>query len=200
LPPASAGSEWRADEAVSARFSLEWNAVTSRWGALGDIINAFGISAVAGFLLLLAVHWRLTAIAWGLGVLAAAPIPICVVINIALLGARAKVVAWLSSLPFPVENLNAILAGFGEEFELYFEGDAPTRDQVMEHFARVSEDVFVLETHADQRMVRARLGVIVSKHNPQRQAQARYSRFRLVADKSLVPLHGQHAIARVLVI
>ncbi|MBI5533740.1 MAG: hypothetical protein HY898_13555 [Deltaproteobacteria bacterium] len=200
MPPGSTGSEWRAEEAVCARFSLEWNAVTSRWGALADIINAFGISAVAGLLLLLAVHWRLTAAAWALGVLAAAPILICVVANIALLGSRAKVVAWLSSLPFPVENLNAILAGFGEEFEVYFEGDAPSRDRIMEHFARVSEDVFVLETHVDQKMVRSRLGVIVSKHNPQRQAQARYSRFRLVADQALVPLHGQHAIARVLVI
>lgn len=193
------GSErWqRADESVAARFSMSWNAATSRWGIAGDLVVASGCSALAALLLALAVNFHLRWAAWVLGGLAIAPLAVYVVVNVRLRDGRRRVVSWLAGLPFPVENMNSLLAGFGEEFEVYFVRDAPGRQEVMEHLERVSEDVFVLETHEDQNMIRARLGVIVSKHNP-RQAHLRFARFTQVVERSLIPLHEAHPIERVL--
>ena len=200
MPQGASRDEWRAEEAICARFPLEWNAATSRWGAFADVVNAFAVAAAMGLLLVLAAHFKQTILAWIFGVLTAAPVVTCVAMNIVLLGARKETVNWLSALPFPIDNLNAVFAGFGEEFEVHFRSEVPARDVVMEQFAKVSEDVFVLATHEDQRMTRARLGVIMSKHTPQRQVYYRYRRFRQVVDRSLVALHEKHPIDRVLLI
>jgi hypothetical protein len=187
----------RANEAVASRFSLDWNAATSKWGLAADLVVASAAVSVAVFFLALSVNFGLTALAWVFAVLAAIPLVTVVVANVLLRKARSRVVAWMASLPFAVQNMNCLLAGFGEEFEVYFEGAAPARDVLMQHFSTVSDDVFVLETHEDQKMVRARLGVIVSKHNP-RQAQLRFARFTEVVERSLLPLHAQHPIRHVL--
>jgi hypothetical protein len=190
----------RADESVATRFLLSWNATTSRWGMLGDVVMASACMAVGGFFLALAAHFKLVVLAWALGAVTAAPMVACIVVNVSLLGARGKVVKWLASQPFAVENMNAILAGFGEEFEIHFAGVAPKREAVMEYLARVSDDVFVLEEHEEQAMVLARLGVIGNKHIPFRHAHVRYERFLQVVERSLGPMHEHHPIKRVLVV
>ncbi len=187
----------RADESVSRVFSLAMNASTSRWGVLCDVVFASVVAGLGGFVWVLARHLHRPALmVFGIA-LTVAPLLTCVGANIALSRARSRVVDWLTSLPFPIENLNAILVGLGEEFEIHFAGEMPSRDEVMAHLSRVSEDVFVLEVDDDRKVMLARLGVEVHKHLATIAGWMRYDRFRRVVEMSLVPLHEEHAIGLV---
>jgi len=190
----------QADESLARSFSLAMNASTSRWGILCDVVFSSAAAAAGALLFALALHYQKTALSVVGAVIAAGPVLTCVGANLALRGARARVVRWLASLPFPVENMNAILSCFGEEFEIHFVGEMPSRDEVMEHLARVSEDVFVLEEHEDQKLILARLGVIVNKHLSQMAGWKRYERIHRVVEEALVPLHERYPIAMVRVV
>jgi hypothetical protein len=189
----------RAGEAVARRFTLAMNAATSRWGALCDIVPAFGAAAVLGLLVAIAAHFGATALAWLLAAAALVPLVACAAANLALRDARERVIDWIASLPFPIENVNAVLAGAGEEFEVHFTGAAPSRDEVMGRFAVVSEDLLVLAVHDEQRMVRARLGILDHKHDSFRDARLRYARLLETVGRALLPLHERSPIERVVI-
>lgn len=190
----------QADESLARSFSLAMNAATSRWGLLCDVVYSSTAAAVGASSFGLALHYQKTGLAVLGAVIAVVPVVTCVGANLALRGARRRLVGWLASQPFPVENMNAILAGLGEEFEIHFGGEMPSREEVMEHLSRVSEDVFVLEEHEDQKLMLARLGVIVNKHLIQTAGWRRYDRMHRVVDQALVPLHGRYPIAMVRVV
>lgn len=190
----------QADESLARSFSLAMNASTSRWGVLCDVLFSSVAAALGTLLFAIAMHHHLTVVVAIGGMLAVVPVVTCVAANLALRGARGRVVRWLASLPFPVENMNAILACLGEEFEIHFQGEMPTREEVMEHLAGVSGDVFVLEVHEDQKQMLARLGVIVNKHLSQTAGWKRYERMHRVVELALVPLHERYPIARVRVV
>jgi len=109
------------------------------------------------------------------------------------------VARWLSNVPFPVENVHAVLAGAGEYFHVYFEGKLPERQVVMDFFEKASEDTFVVEQDEESRVVTARFGVEPSKRNPYGEAHRRYERMKRVVEQSLIPLHASYPIARVLI-
>jgi hypothetical protein len=190
----------RADEALVAKFTWPMNAATSRLGLFCDLVFAFALAACAGFLFVISAHFRSIALASVLGVLTVAPLIVWLVGNLALRNARRGVVQWIASLPFPVENLNAVLLGMGETFELHFLSEVPPRSVVMDHFAAVSDDAFVLEVRDEQKMVLSRFGVVVSKHNPHGGAYARYALLRQLVGRSLIELHHDFPIARLQII
>ena len=190
----------RADEALAPKFTWPMNAATSRYGLFFDLVFAFALAAGAGFLLVIAAHFRLIAASYLLGVLSVAPLLVWLVGNLALRNARRAMVEWIASLPFPVENLTAVLLGMGETFELYFVSQVPPRTVVMDRFAAVSEEAFVLEVRDDQKMVLSRFGVVVSKHNPHRGGYSRYALLRELVHRSLIDLHRDFPIARLRIV
>src|SRR6185437_10826950 len=106
----------RADQSISERFTRVMNATTSRWGMLTDPSIVGLCTAPPAVACLAAV--RLEAAPPALAALASVPVALAVVLTIALRGSRARVVSWLASVPFPVENMNAILNGLGDGLEI----------------------------------------------------------------------------------
>src|ERR1700753_1680633 len=102
----------RAEQSVSTRLTRLVNAPNSRWGVLTDP-SIVGVCTAPPFVALVAAL-RMEAsptVVTGLGALAALPLFVAVVTALVLTGARRRVVDWLAGLPFPVENLNAVLNG-----------------------------------------------------------------------------------------
>jgi hypothetical protein len=128
--PAPVGRE-RAEQAIAARFSRLMNATTSPFGVLADPALA-GVPSAILFVAYLAAKSRDAApeLVRALGLLALVPLVLALLANLALLGARGRVVGWLAGLPFPLENVNGLLNGVGGELEVRFsarEGGAPRR-------------------------------------------------------------------------
>lgn len=196
--PRLAPSLESADESVARRFSRLMNATTSRFGVLTDpplVALATGIGLVAMLAAL-----RLDAGAGAvraLAVAAALPIAVACAVSIALLGARRRVVEWLASLPFPVENMNALLNGVGEQLEVRFAATMPTAPELNAELDRVHPDSFVTSGDEAQRTIEVRIGVVDSKRNPARTNFLRYERVRLLVDRVLVPLGERHPIVEV---
>ncbi len=176
------------------------NAATSPYGVLSDIPIMFVVLAFVST----STAWIYTAFsnipAWVAPTLLSMPILVCITSHIALRDARKNVLAWLSTLPFPLENVNAILCSSGEHFEITFRDTAPSRQLLMEQFELASNEVIVLDQDEERNVVTGRFGVIDSKRNPYGTAYRRYTRMRDVVSKSLVPLHEKHAIERILIV
>jgi hypothetical protein len=139
----------RAAESVAASFTRIMNASTSRWGMITDppvLALATGV-----FLILLLASLRIEA-AEGLvpifGALTALPLVLGVVVSLSLLGARSRVIEWLAGLPFPVENLNAVLNGLGEGLEITFAASCPPSAELNVLLEAVSPDAFVTKAPA----------------------------------------------------
>ena len=95
MPDASARS--RAAESVAARFTRIMNASTSRWGLLTDPPILALVTGV--FLIVFLASLRISALESFVpvfGVLAALPLVVGVVVSLGLVGARARVIDWLS--------------------------------------------------------------------------------------------------------
>ncbi len=193
-------SRWgmqQADDSLAKRFSWQMNACTWKYGVLSDLIYA---SVLAGLFVVIAAFFSrhgffavATVCIW----LAVACVVFAFAANIYLRNARSRVVAWMANMPFALENVNAILAGGGESFELHFADAVPSRDRVMSNLEAVSDDVFVLSVDEEQRMVLARFGVIGSKHAPIQTARRRYVRMQDIVERAVVPLHEQFPIRMV---
>src|SRR4051812_41826181 len=111
----------RAEQSVSARFTRVMNATTSRWGMFTDP-SIVGL-ATAPVIVALVAAIRLEVspgLVLALEILAATPLAIAVALALSMLGARAGVVDWLAGVPFPVENMNAVLNGLGDGLEITF--------------------------------------------------------------------------------
>jgi len=123
-------------------------------------------------------------------------------LQLALRRSRHAVVGWLTTLPFPIDNMNSLLAGMGDTIEVFFEPGAelPTRSHLQPKLETVSEDVLLVNELPEQRLLEIRLGVIDSKRMPLRTNHQRYERFLAVVERVLVPLSKTTTISRVHVV
>jgi hypothetical protein len=205
----------QAEQSVAARFSRLMNATTSRWGALSDPAIA-GVPTAVFFVAFLAARSRELdpGVISALGVLSLVPAAVALVATLALSGARRRVVEWLATLPFPLENVNGLLNGIGAELEVRFAGEPrrgvdpapggddpaatpawpPSREELNALFEAVSPDVFVTTIAEDERVLSVRIGVVDSKFNPARTNHQRYARVRAICDAVLVPLSARMPI------
>jgi hypothetical protein len=176
------------------------NAATSRFGFLCDITLTFVVLGVVG----LFTAGAFASLSWLPGWAALIPLSIPILASLsahlALRHGRRDVVRWLLQVPFPVENVNAILCGSGEFFDVFFEGSMPDRDGLMGYLERASQDAYVIELDEDRHVMSARFGILESKLNPYGEAYRRFVRLKCVVDRALVPLHESHPIARVLIV
>lgn len=201
--PAPLGRE-RAAESVAARFTRVMNATTSPLGVLCDppIVSI----ATAPLLILFLAALRLEAspaLVQALGALVALPFAMAVVVSLALLGARARVIDWMGRAPFPIENFNAVLNGLGESLEVTFAAACPTTAELNRALDSVSPDAFVTRAPdtpggaepVEPGLLEIRIGVVDSKRNPAGSNHRRYLRVRALVDTVLVPLHARCPIA-----
>jgi hypothetical protein len=201
------GRRARADASVARRFSRAMRAATVPWGPLSDpALCAVAVAVAVAFA------------AFGLGAprlrlaVVLAPIAAGVLADVAALRARRRVVDWLAALPFPVENVNALLNGVGSKLLVHFAAGAPDRASLNAMLERVHEDSFALEylvegaaavpgsgyrAASGPETVEVAIGVPDSKLNPSRAAYRRYRRVRALVDDCLVPLDQTHRIVGV---
>jgi hypothetical protein len=196
-----AAARARAEESVSARFSRVMNATPSRWGMLTDPSIVGLATAPVAIALLAAVRLDAsTSLVAALEVLAVVPVTTAVALTLSLRSSRARVIDWLAGLPFPVENMNAILNGLGDALEVTFAGPAPATKALNADLDRVSPDCFVskgAEDTGDPRVVELRIGVVDEKRNPSVSNHRRFVRVQAMVAAVLVPLSAQHAIVEV---
>ena len=199
----------RAEQAVATRFSRLMNASTSPLGVFSDPALA-GLPTACFLVVLLAALSRdpEPRTATVLGALSVAPLLVALLASLALRGARGRVLSWLAGLPFPLENVNALLNGVGTELEIHFEAESgaadspapswpPSREELNTAFDAVSPDVFVTTIHEDDRALDVRIGVVDSKLNPARSNHQRYARVRAICDQALTPMSATRRIASV---
>jgi hypothetical protein len=193
-----------AEENVARKFTRVMNATPSRWGVLSDVTFSATTASII-LALALAVSSRSSNGVTIIGVsmaIAAVPIVVTAVVSIALRGSRAVVLKWLTSLPFPVENVNAILAGVADTIEVYFEPlppgvGLPTRAELQPLLEAVSEDALMLGDRPEELLVEIKIGVVDSKRNPLMTNHVRWERLVKIVSVVLVPLSAKLPIARV---
>ena len=191
----------RAEESVSTRFTRIMNASTSRWGMLTDPAIV-GVCTAPSLVALIAAM-RLDAapaVILALEALSAAPLTAAVLLALALRGARARVIAWLADLPFPLENLNAVLNGLGEALTVTFRGASPSTDELNKLLDQVSAESFVTERAPEEgapAWIEVRIGVVDDKRNPAASNHRRYGRVRALVEQVLVPLGTRYPITEV---
>jgi hypothetical protein len=199
----------RAAESVATRFTRLMNAATSRWGVVTD--PPVLALATGFFLILLLASLRISAVESLVplfAALTATPVALGILVSLSLLGARRRVIDWLAGLPFPVENLNAVLNGLGDGMEITFVSRCPPAAQVNPLLDAVSPDAFVTRSPEsapaaegapppDQSMLEVRIGVVDSTRNPSASNFQRYERVRALIDTVLVPLHQTHPVLEV---
>jgi hypothetical protein len=191
----------RAAESISARFTRVMNATPSRWGMFTDPSIVGVVTAPIVVALVAAVRVEAApAVITALQALAAVPLAIAVGTVLAQRGARAEVVGWLAGLPFPVENMNAVLNGLGESLEVTFRAAAPGVKELNAVLERVSADCFVSKGPDDTKdpaVVEMRIGVVDEKRNPSVSNHRRYVRVQALVAEVLVPLGEEHPIVEV---
>lgn len=192
-----------ASDCVAQKFTRVMNATPSSLGPLSDLGAA---SVLSG--LIVAVGFFATrrsadaSLLYVVLALAALPLVANAFLSIAMRRSRAKVVAWLCTVPFPVDNLNALLAGLGDTVEIIFAPGAelPTRATLQPRLEAVSEDVLLVKERPDVRALEIRLGVIDAQRMPVRTNHQRWKRWVELMEKVIIPLHERSAIERVLII
>jgi hypothetical protein len=183
-----------ASDRLALKFTRVMNATPSRFGVLSDVASA---SVISGTVLVLALFFLRGAadssrnLALGL---AFVPLAASLVASAALARSREKVVSWLASLPFPVDNMNAVLAGTSDTIEVAFAEGAvlPKRAELAPKLESVSEDVFLLAERSEDRTLEIKLGVVDSKRLPLVTNHRRYRRLVDLVERVLIPL-GQTA-------
>jgi len=193
-------AEQAAQESVAVRFSRVMKATTSPYGFLTDPVVV--CAATAAFLVLALAFRGLAGREPGplmlvFQLLVVVPLLVAIAVTISLGDARRGVVTWLAQLPFPMENLNALLNGIGEQLEVRFEGEPPDTQELTAELESVHPDSFVTDVQTETHTVEIRIGVIESKRNPARSNHARYVRCKALAEKVLAPISARHPIAEV---
>lgn len=185
-----------ATERVAERFTRPMRAATSPLGVLTDPPIVCG--AIAVVVLASVILYNLDVIGRGrLPLVYAAiafPIAIAVGVNASLSAARSKVITWLGGLPFPVENVNAVLNGVAQHLVVRFEGETPTREALTDMLDGVHPDCFALDFHEEEPEVELVIGVPDSKVNPAGASHQRFLRVQHMIDGCLVPLSADHPI------
>jgi hypothetical protein len=192
-----------ANESIAEKFTRVMNATPSPLAPFSDLMAASivsGLTAVVGFFAIRGS--RDASLLYAVLGIATVPLLASALVSVLLRGSRAKVVAWLSAMPFPVDNLNALLAGLGDTLELVFAPGAalPTRDTLQPRLEAVSEDVLLVKERPEERTLEIRIGVIDSKRMPLRTNHQRWERLVELMDKVILPLDKTNAIERVRVI
>jgi hypothetical protein len=187
----------RADESVATRFSRVMNATISPLGVLTDPPLIALVTAVFFLAFLGALRMDLNGLVPVLGAVAAAPLTIAVAASLALIGGRKKVVDWLAKVPFPVENMNAVLNGVGEALEVTFEKDRPSAAELNPKLDAIHPDTFIARHEPEEATIEIRIGVVDSKRNPASTNHARFVRVQRIIDEVLTPMNGEHPIREV---
>jgi hypothetical protein len=183
-----------ASESVAEKFTRVMNATPSPLGPLSDFISASILSGAIIAIGLFVIR-RSSDPAALYSVLGAVAVPfaVCAMVSFKLRGTREKVVAWLTTLPFPVDNLNSLLAGLG--------GTAmPARAELQPRLETVSDDILLVKERPEERSVEIRLGVIDSKRVPLYTNHQRWKRLCDVTEKVFVPLAKESPIERMRII
>ena len=192
-----------ASDSIAERFTRVMNATPSPLGVLSDFITASVVSGavIVGGLFGVRNSHDVTSL-YVVLLFAALPLAACWAISLTMGGARAKVVAWLTSLPFAVDNLNTLLAGSGDTLEVIFrEGAAlPVRTGLQPELDAISEDVLFVKARPEERAVEIRLGIIDSKRIPLKSNHDRWKRMVAVVERVLVPLARTAPIERIRVV
>ncbi len=188
----------RADQSVSTRFSRVMRATTSPYGVLTDPPLVALVTAVLVVVALVALRAGVSeTVGRILVVVAALPLATATATTLALSGARRRVVGWLAGLPFPVENMNAVLNGVGEGLEVVFADAAPKAADLNPELDAVHPDSFVTRAEEGESAVEIRIGVVDSKRNPAASNHARYARVQAIVERVLLPLHAKRRIVEV---
>jgi len=188
-----------ASDRLAVKFTRVMNATPSRFGVLSDIGSA---SVISGAVLVLALFflrgaadsWRNLALA-----LSVVPLGASLVAAATLARSREKVVSWMATLPFPIDNMNAILAGTTDTIEVVFAPGAvlPTRAELAPKLESISQDVFQLAERGEERMLEIKLGIVDSKRLPLVSNHQRYRRLVDLVERVLVPLAREAPISGV---
>jgi hypothetical protein len=187
-------------ERIAEKFTRVMNATPSPRGAWCDLTVASVLSGVLLVVGLFAIRKstdpRLASLVL---VVAALPLSASFLLSLTLGGSRGTVVRWLASLPFPIENMNALLAGLGDTIEVVFEpgADLPTRSSFQPTLDAISDDVVYVNERPDERTIEIRLGIIDSKRMPLRTNHLRWRRIVEVVERVLVPLSKTTPIRKV---
>jgi hypothetical protein len=190
----------RAESAVAERFTRFMNAAVSPYGVLTDLSLASAFAAIPLVFLAnqAATDTLATASTVVLVLIGLVPIGLAIGVSLFLRRGRQEVVNWLAQQPFPIENLNTMLVGLGDGFDVVFErSELPTREELQPKLDRVSEDAMLLGEVPEDNCLELRVGVYDSKSLPARSHYLRYARFRRIVEEVLVPLHETHPIRRV---
>ena len=188
----------RASESVAARFSRTMNAATSPYGVLADLTLT---SMIAALPIVMVVRQAgagelASPLTYGLLGVAVAPLLSSLVVSFGLRHARVGVVAWLAKQPFPIENVNSLLVGLTDGFDVVFEGTPPiSREALQKRLETISEDSLATLQVPEEHRLEATIGVIDSKRVPLRSTYQRWARFQRIVEEVLVPLHRQSPIA-----
>lgn len=190
-----------ASECVAERFTRAMNATPSPIGPFSDLLVASVISAAIIMIGFFGVRRGVDA-PYIVMALAAIPLAVSGVLSLMVRSSREKVVAWLCTVPFPVDNLNTLLAGMGDTIEVVFAPgtELPTRATLQPKLDAVSDDVLLVKERPDARVIEIRLGVIDSKRFPLHTNHQRWVRFVEVMEKVIVPLSKGTTIERMIVI
>ena len=191
----------RAEESLAARFSRGMNAATSPWGVVTDFTVASAFAAIPLVLIVRQIGGgeARSPLTYALAAIAALPLVAAVGVSIALRDARSSVVAWLAAQPFPIDNVNALLVGLTDTFEITFaeDGPFPARDRMQRLFDAVSEDTLATEASVEDRRVSVQIGVIESSRVPLHSTYKRWVRFQRLVTEVLVPLAREIRIVSV---
>jgi hypothetical protein len=192
-----------ASESVAEKFTRVMNATPSPLGPFSDLMAASILSGVIVVGGLFGIRRSTDASALD-AVLALTTVPLLAsgLLAVSLRGSRDKVVAWLSRMPFPVDNLNALLAGLGDTVEIVFApgSDLPTRATLQPRLEAVSEDVLLVKERPEERTLEIRLGVIDSKRMPMRTNHQRWKRLVELMEKVVDAARQDGAIERVRIV
>lgn len=189
-------TEAEANELVASRFSRMMNATTSPIGVIADPpVVALATAVLFVAYLAARISDASPLVQQILLVAAALPIATAIVVTIALVGARRRVVKWLAGQPFPIENMNALLNGLGDCLEVTFAGSPPETAALNAKLDAIHTDCFVADTK-DQAVL-MKIGVVDDKRNPAASNHRRYRRVIDMVERMLVPLHAEHPIETV---
>ncbi|HHH27307.1 MAG TPA: hypothetical protein ENK57_03015 [Polyangiaceae bacterium] len=189
----------RADERVATKLTRVMKATTSPLGVFTDpplVCAAVAVVVVVSVILFNRRVIDQTLIPLVLAV-AALPVAVAVGVTLMLAGARRRVVEWMASLPFAVDNMNGLLDGVAQHLVVTFAEGPPERDALNERVEAVHEDCFALEVDPSDPEVAIRIGVLDSKLNPAGANHRRYERVVTLVEQALVPLHDEHPIVSV---
>lgn len=188
-----------ASDRLAHKFTRVMNATPSRFGVLSDVTSA---SVISGAVLVLSLFFLRGAAATSHNLalaFSAVPLAASLVAAATLARSREKVVSWLASLPFPVDNMNALLAGTSDTIEVAFAKGAvlPRRAELAPKLESVSEDVFLLAERSEERTLEIKLGVVDSKRVPLVTNHRRYQRLVDLVERVLIPLAREAPIENV---